>query len=216
MAKRRYVNTVFWDDYYVSNLDPSEKLLFLYLITNPCTNIAGVYQITLKRIALDTGFEKEMVQKILDRFQKDGKILYSEGWISIKNFIKHQSFNSPQVVTGIEKELQNAPDEHKTWLRYPIDSLSEKHISLSLDKDLNQDKDTVKRFSPPSPDEVKEYLKELKNTTIDHNSFCDYYQSKGWMIGKNKMKDWKAAVRQWVSRDKKQNGEKKIWPEFGK
>ena len=42
--KQRYVNTRFWNDTYVSSLDPIEKLLFIYLLTNEHTNISGVYE----------------------------------------------------------------------------------------------------------------------------------------------------------------------------
>jgi len=51
-------------------------------------------------------------------------------------------------------------------------------------------------FSEPTLDEVKEYCKERQNG-IDPERFIAYYQSNGWMIGKNKMKDWQAAVRTW-------------------
>ena len=111
MAKNRMINTRFWDDQYVSDLDPIEKLLFLYLLTNPATNICGVYEIPLKTIAMDTGIEKEMVQKVLTRFERDGKVIYRNGWVAIVNFIKHQNQKSPQVQKGIEEELKKAPSE---------------------------------------------------------------------------------------------------------
>lgn len=58
-------------------------------------------------------------------------------------------------------------------------------------------KNTKKRaFVPPSVDEVKAYCTERKNR-VDPNAFIDFYQSKNWMVGKNKMSDWKAAVRNW-------------------
>jgi hypothetical protein len=57
------------------------------------------------------------------------------------------------------------------------------------------------RFTPPTPAEVQAYLDEIGNHTINRDSFIDHYESKGWMIGKNKMKDWRAAVRTWVRRD---------------
>lgn len=52
------------------------------------------------------------------------------------------------------------------------------------------------RFTPPSVDEVRGYCEERKNG-IDAQAFVDFYESKGWFVGKNKMKDWKAAVRTW-------------------
>jgi len=53
-----------------------------------------------------------------------------------------------------------------------------------------------KRFTPPTADEVAAYSDEI-NAGVDGQQFVDFYASKGWMIGKNKMKDWKAAVRTW-------------------
>lgn len=54
----------------------------------------------------------------------------------------------------------------------------------------------IKRFSPPSVDEVRAYCFERGNH-VDAQYFVDFYSSKDWMIGKNRMKDWKAAVRTW-------------------
>ena len=56
------------------------------------------------------------------------------------------------------------------------------------------------RFTPPSLDEVKAYCLE-HGYGIDPEQFINYYDSNGWMVGKNKMKDWKATVRTWVNRD---------------
>ena len=52
------------------------------------------------------------------------------------------------------------------------------------------------KFKPPTIEEVKAYCLERKNT-VDPNKWHDHYTSNGWMVGKNKMKDWKAAVRTW-------------------
>lgn len=64
----------------------------------------------------------------------------------------------------------------------------------------------VRGFKPPTHTEVSDYCRERGNT-VDAQRFCDFYQSKGWMVGKNKMKDWKAAVRQWESRDQSRSVE---------
>ena len=78
-----------------------------------------------------------------------------------------------------------------------------------INTDINTDilvntKDTVgakprRNFVAPCVEEVSVYCKERKNG-IDPQSFIDFYDSKGWMIGKNHMKDWKAAVRTWERR----------------
>ena len=51
-------------------------------------------------------------------------------------------------------------------------------------------------FSPPDVQDVKAYCMERKNN-VDPERFIDFYEAKGWMVGKNKMKDWRAAVRNW-------------------
>ena len=68
----------------------------------------------------------------------------------------------------------------------------------------------TKRFTPPSVDQVKEYCEERGNS-VNPQRFVDYYSSNGWMVGKNKMKDWKAAVRTWEQKDNQgwQNTSKK-------
>jgi len=97
--KQRYINTRFWNDSYVSALDPIEKLLFIYLLTNEHTNISGVYELPFKIMAVETGIDESMFKKILPRL-KD-KIRYIEGIVIIKNHIKHQKTGSPNVKTGI-------------------------------------------------------------------------------------------------------------------
>lgn len=64
-----------------------------------------------------------------------------------------------------------------------------------LGKD-NTPKGVCGRFAPPTLEEVKAYCRERGNN-VDPERWMDFYQSKGWMVGKNKMKDWKAAVRTW-------------------
>ena len=71
----------------------------------------------------------------------------------------------------------------------------------SIDKDsIDNTADKPQRFIAPTAEEVAAYCRE-RNNNVDPQSFIDFYDSKGWMIGKNKMKDWKAAVRTWEKRD---------------
>ena len=61
---------------------------------------------------------------------------------------------------------------------------------------IQSESNTIGRFTPPSVEQVTEYCKE-RNNNVDPQSFVDFYTAKGWMVGKNKMRDWKAAVRTW-------------------
>jgi len=63
-------------------------------------------------------------------------------------------------------------------------------------------------FIPPTLEEVAEYCKQ-RNNSVDPQKWYDFYSAKGWMIGKNKMKDWKAAVRTWEKSNDFGNGRSK-------
>lgn len=66
------------------------------------------------------------------------------------------------------------------------------------------EKKTGSRFTPPTIEEVRAYAQE-KGYNIDPEHFVDYYTSNGWRVGRNPMKDWRATVRTWASRDKAQS-----------
>ena len=70
--------------------------------------------------------------------------------------------------------------------------------SVSDNVNENDLKENIKRkvFTKPTTEEVKAYCAERKNN-VDPDKFIDFYESKGWVIGKNPMKDWKACVRTW-------------------
>lgn len=79
----------------------------------------------------------------------------------------------------------------------------ESSTNKSSTKELNNNiKETTKRFKKPTVEEIEAYCRE-RNNTIDANAFYDYYESKGWVVGKAPMKDWKATVRNWERKEKK-------------
>ena len=72
-----------------------------------------------------------------------------------------------------------------------------------LDEISTESAPTSQRFVAPSVTEVKQYIEE-KGYHVDAEQFVDFYDSKGWMVGKNKMKDWKASVRTWEKKVKQE------------
>jgi hypothetical protein len=74
-------------------------------------------------------------------------------------------------------------------------------ISLSKDKHINN---KGASFKKPTVNDIKEYCL-WRNNGIDAETFFDFYESKNWMVGKNKMKDWKACMRTWEKRQNKTN-----------
>lgn len=82
--------------------------------------------------------------------------------------------------------------------------------NLNKDKTINIEN---KKFTPPTLEEIKNYCLE-RNNDIDAERFLDYYTSNGWMVGKNKMKDWRAAIRTWEKTQTKTNKSSKPKPEM--
>lgn len=88
----------------------------------------------------------------------------------------------------------------------PLESLAvEKPRQLST-KESSTDKSNTKnnggwRFTPPTREEVAEYAREKGYTSFPVDRFIAYYESNGWMVGRNKMKSWKASMTNWWCRD---------------
>lgn len=130
MANQRYISTSFWDDEWIQTLDPSEKLIYLYLMTNPLTNIAGVYKITDRRISFDTGFNLDTITHIFRKFEKAGKVYRKGEYVALPSWPKHQKWDkSTKVKEGIDRILKELEPEIIMFLsqigyRYPMDTLS--------------------------------------------------------------------------------------------
>lgn len=177
MAKQRYVQDSFWTDPYIEKLDPSEKLLFLYFITNPLCNIAGIYEIRNNRIAYETGFDKDMVQKIKDRFVADGKLIIVDDWIIITNFVKNQS-NNPSVLAGVQRILDGLPDKvvdaltgwvqaggrlsYFTLLNLTLPNLTLRQKDEDVKKSPNEVSEIIKLFEEINPSVKKMYANKTQ------------------------------------------------------
>jgi len=123
----------FWTDTYIEKLTPDEKLLFIYLLTNPLCNVAGVYEIRAKRIGFETGYDVEVVETILKRFERDNKILRLKDWVIIVNHIKNQSVN-PSIIQGCERIFNELPQEIRQavtgWVQAGLLNLTLPNLTL--------------------------------------------------------------------------------------
>lgn len=99
-------------------------------------------------------------------------------------------------------------DNQVTTKRHTQNSIGkdsiDKHSIESISASTESPPHKTKKFVKPTVEEVKAYCEERGNN-IDPEHFVDYYESNGWMVGKNKMKDWHAAIRTWERRDKNSN-----------
>lgn len=160
------INTKIWEDNWFNQLDPIEKLFFIYLLTNPMTNISGVYELSKGTIGRSTGLETRVVNEIFDRFEKSGKVIYRDGWVVIANFIKHQNHNSPKIRTGIALELQNAPKELKQHINIPygygMDTISHSNSNSNLTKEAFANAQAPLKKTSVKNKTVKEFRDERR------------------------------------------------------
>lgn len=118
MSVQRFIATSFWDDDWVQSLRPLEKLLYLYLLTNPLTTIAGIYKITLRRMNFDTGIPEGDIEAALCSFSSDGKAFFNLGYIVIPAWPAHQRLDDrPTLRKGVDAILDSLSPEMLNYLR---------------------------------------------------------------------------------------------------
>jgi hypothetical protein len=99
----------------------------------------------------------------------------------------------------MQEKRENVPRNFQGTTRGSSDVDKIRGDKIRLD---NTKREAQNQF-PPSLEEITNYCQE-RNNKINPQSFIDFYSSKGWMVGKNKMKDWKACIRTWESRETKE------------
>lgn len=167
----------------------------------------------------DDGFinAPKRIQRVIGASDDDLKLLIAKKFIipfesgvvvqkhwHINNNIRSDRYK--ETVYLEEKSLL----ESKPNGAYALVGLSDGIPTVSVDKNrlgeirLDKDREERGRFTPPTLSEVQSYIEE-KGYHIDAEAFINFYESKGWMIGKNKMKSWKGAIGTWESRWKSEH-----------
>ena len=154
---------------------------------------AGEFITSLPNLATGSGLTIQQTRTALSNLQSTGEITvksFSQGRIiTINNWAKYQA--ATDKTTGFQQAINTQPNRQSTDNLTPV-----KEYKNIKNKDIKNN-----RFVKPTVEEVKEYCRE-RNNNVNPESFIDFYESKGWKIGKDPMKDWKAAVRTWERRDK--------------
>ncbi|PLV55744.1 hypothetical protein [Thermotoga sp. SG1] len=156
--KYRKIEVCFWQDTDMLELTPEGKYFYLYLLTNPHTNLAGIYEASKKVMAFETGFNVDTVDKLIRTFEGKGKIAYDPetSEILVINWLKYNWTSSPKVIKCIIQDLERVKSKKLLsifWNKtsedikrvlieygYSIDTLSipYPYLDLYLDQDLTQ------------------------------------------------------------------------------
>ncbi|MBW9145277.1 DnaD domain protein [Clostridium sp. CM027] len=113
MAKYRQIYTEFWSDSFVFELTPEEKYFYLYLISNTKTTQCGIYEISKKFIATETGYNRDTVDKLIKRFCEYNKILYCDDTkeIMLLNWMKYNVPNNINAIKCVHHELSRVKNK---------------------------------------------------------------------------------------------------------
>lgn len=196
MAEKRMFTKKVTDDENFINLSSSAQALYLHLAMS-ADDDGFTSQVSVSMFKAHASVQD--MEALLEKryiYQFDNGVIVIKHW-RMANALRKDRY-SPTAFQEELAKLDIKDNGAYTWLPsgcqtdancLPQDSIGKN--SLEEDKDKKR-----KRFSPPTLDEVKAYCAERKNN-VDAERFVNYYESNGWMVGKSKMKDWKAAVRTW-------------------
>ena len=135
MAAYRHIHIDYWQDSFVLDLTPEEKYFYIYLMTNSKTTQCGVYSLHNRIIETETGYNRETVEKLIQRFIEYKKIYYCEETkeVYLVNWIKHNMSNSPKVQKCIKKEIDNI--KNKEFVKKSIENLNmPNHLKMRMTK----------------------------------------------------------------------------------
>ena len=175
-----------------------------------------------KSIAFALHVDFKCVERLVNDyglFKNDGENMWSESVLNRLN--RRSEVSEKRKLAALARWRQGIENQSKTEdpenYGQITDNVSDMQMQCKTDanaehkvykikennniKESNKEKhETAKRFVPPTLEEVKARIKEM-NYTFDAEAFIAFYQSKNWMVGKNKMKDWKAAMVTWQKRE---------------
>jgi len=110
MAGYRQIHTKIWSDNWFLDLDPQEKLLFIYLFGNDKTSVSGFYEFSLKLASFETGLDQGFINDTLAVFEAAGKVIVDGAYVWVKNLRKYNESKSPNVRKRILSDLEDLPD----------------------------------------------------------------------------------------------------------
>lgn len=227
MATFRKVHIQFWGDPFIQELTPEQKFFYLYLLTNGQTKQCGIYEITLKQICYDTGYNIDTVSKLLEYCIITDKIRYNKktNEVAIKNWNKYNGSDSPKVKSCVNQELNSVKDGNLIEYIYGIDRVS----ILNHNKNKNKNKNKIQEDNKneikteinfknsnlnrqpiiPTKIEVWEFFKGAGGDACMAKSFWEKHDGVGWFLNGSPITNFRPLgnkfIDSWKRNEKKDN-----------
>lgn len=144
----RIIYTEIWQDDFFVGLNPDEKLLFIYFLTNESVNIIHFYKCGISRVKADTGIDTPIILKAQRKFEENGKIYFKNGYVFLRNAHRFEKYE------GSKNEVAKS----KLFSRFSKD-LIDWYINIT-DTPINTPMDTL----------YKSEIINHKSETLKHNS----------------------------------------------
>ncbi|HEY8889909.1 MAG TPA: DnaD domain protein [Clostridium sp.] len=169
MAKYRQIYTEFWSDSFVFELTSQEKFFYLYLLTNTKSTQSGIYEISPKFIAIETGYDIVVVDQLLKKFCDYKKILFCEttNEIMLLNWIKYNVPNNNNAVIGIQKQLLRI--KNKVFLKILFEKCKDAKLDVEkIFKDIFVDEHIESPYFPNNqrPKNIVSIMKPLDSYLV--------------------------------------------------
>lgn len=194
------------------------KMLLRSIMSDGKLYFDGLEDDFASELALDLDEKEENVQITIQYLLKSGLL----EMCSDEEYYLPDTKDSTGCETAVASRVRKYREKQKalqcntnvTKVKHLCNGEKEIEIEKEIEKELEIDssaKSTTikrKRFEKPTLSEIKEYCIE-RNNNVNAEQFFDYYESNGWRVGKNSMKDWKAAVRTWERSEYRKPNSKK-------
>ena len=160
------------------------------------------------------GIEENFASELaLDIDEEEDNVKMAVAFLMANNILTQNQPDEYELLTAHEmtdSECDSAARVRRLRERKALlcnGTVTERNIEIDIEKEKDIEiekevKEKRKRFIPPTQDEVEEYAKEKGYTGFSAERFIAYHESNGWRVGRNPMKDWRATIRGWASRDR--------------
>jgi hypothetical protein len=188
---KRFTDTEIWDKEWFMSLQPRMKCFVKY-VRDKC-DLAGIWHPNYMLASVMIG-ENVTEQELLNVDDGNQFTKLQDGKVFCIGFVEFQYGNTLNPASPVHKKVLSVLEKHQVKAS---DLMNKGNIEI-IDATIER-----KKFNAPSKQEVyDEMLTKIdKQSAIQQSDkFMNYYESNGWMVGKNRMKSWKASVAGWISR----------------
>ena len=236
MARIRTIKPEFWEDEKIGNLPIPCRLFFIgcwnfaddfgVIKNNPVLLKSQIFpydenlRVSEIRKWIDALVDARMLIPII--LDGEDNRPAEESYYLIRTFRSHQVLDKRYEKSFISKDktfvkslidtvLKRTPRQHvvdttSTHSDNVVNTTQEMEMEMDKEKPTNVGKKKSERFIPPTIEEARDYIAS-KGYHVDAEKFVNFYESKGWYVGKNKMKNWHAAIATWEKTESERNAD---------